>query len=110
MKKFLKWLASSPTASALKIVLGGSLAIAVDYIDSFNLPPTVALLITALVPLAIDALNPHDPRFGKGKTPTLADFLEAIVPVITKAKPEAEPIVKEITPVIEAAAKELKKS
>jgi len=82
MKKFLKWLASSPTASVLKIVLGGSLAIAIDYVDSFNLPPTIALLVVAVVPLIIDALNPHDPRFGKGKTPTLMDFLEAIGPVV----------------------------
>jgi len=88
MKKFLKWLASSPTASALKIVLGGSLAVVINQIDSFNLPPAIALLIVAVIPLVIDALNPHDPRFGKGKTPTLVDFLEAIGPVlIAQSKP-----------------------
>jgi len=90
MKKFLKWLASSPSAAALKVILGGSLAIAIDYVDAFNLPPTIALLIVAVVPLVIDALNPHDPRFGRGKTPTLADFLEAIVPIIAKEETVVE--------------------
>jgi len=90
MKKFLKWLATSPSAAALKVILGGSLAIAIDYVDSFNLPPTVALLVTAIVPLVIDALNPHDPRFGKGKAPSLVDFLEAIVPILTKPSSDKE--------------------
>jgi hypothetical protein len=90
MKKFLKWLASSPTASALKIVLGGSLAVFINYVDLFELPPTVALLITAIVPLIIDALNPHDPRFGKGKTPTLIDFFEAIGPILVAQSKPAE--------------------
>lgn len=110
MKKFLKWLAKSPTAAALKIILGGSLAIALDYVDSFNLPPTAVLLVTALVPLVIDALNPHDPRFGKGKEPTLSDFLEAFKTAIEKAQPAIAPIVEEVAPVIEAANKTPKKS
>lgn len=78
MNKFLKWLASSPTASALKIIFAGTLAIAIDYIDSFNLPPAISLAIVAVLPVIIDALNPHDPRFGKGKTPTLLDFFVAL--------------------------------
>jgi len=90
MKKFLKWLASSPSAAALKVILGGSLAIFIDYVDSFNLPPTIALLIVAVVPLIIDALNPHDPRFGRGKTPTLVDFLEAIAPILAKEETVVE--------------------
>jgi hypothetical protein len=90
MKKFLKWLASSPTASALKIVLSGSLAVLINQIDSFDLPPVIALLIVAVIPLVIDALNPHDPRFGKGKTPTLIDFFEAIGPVLVAQSKPAE--------------------
>jgi len=84
MKKFLKWLATSPTASALKIILAGALATLIDYIDSFNLQPAVALAIVAIVPVIIDALNPHDPRFGKGKSPSLGDFLEALQKMTTK--------------------------
>lgn len=110
MQKFLQWLAKSPTASALKVILAGGLAAAIDYVDSFHLPPTVALLVVAVVPVIIDALNPHDPRFGKGKTPSLLEFLEALVPVIEKAKPETKPVIDEIAPIVESAAHNPKES
>ena len=78
MKSFLKWLATSPTASVLKIAVGGLLVIVFDSVDSLNLPTGVALAITALIPVIVDALNPQDPRFGVGKTPSLKDFLAVI--------------------------------
>jgi hypothetical protein len=102
MKNFSKWVATSPIAGALKIFLGALLAIAFDSIDSFNLSPFAALLITAVIPVAIDALNPHDPRFGRGKAPSLQDLLDAILPVLVD--PKAEDVS------IESVAKKPKKS
>jgi hypothetical protein len=103
MKNFLKWLSTSPIAAILKVAIGGLLATAFDAIDSFHLPASVALGITAVIPVIIDALNPHDPRFGKGKQPSLQDLIDAIKPVLEKVAPAEAPIVEAVTPVIEAA-------
>ena len=93
MKSFLKWLALSPTASLLKIALASTLALGLDAIDSFHLPAALMLVITIVVPVVIDALNPQDPRFGKGKAPTLKDFLEALLAAAEEAKHEVKPVV-----------------
>jgi len=103
MKSFLKWLASSPTASVLKIAFAGLLATGVDALNSFHLPTSIIIIITALVPVIVDALNPHDPRFGKGKAPSLEDFLTALVPALEKAVPAEAPIVEAVAPALENA-------
>jgi len=86
MKSFLKWLATSPTASAFKIVLGGLLAVGIDCVDSFHLSPAISLLVVAVIPVVVDALNPHDPRFGKGKAPSLSDFVDALESAVQENK------------------------
>lgn len=86
MNKFLKWLSNSPTAAVLKVALGGLLVIVFDSINSYNLPPIAALAITALIPVIVDALNPNDPRFGKGKAPSLAQFIEVIDAIVENHK------------------------
>jgi len=91
MNKFLKWLGTSPTAAVLKIALGGLLVIVFDSIDSYNLPAGVALAITALIPVIVDALNPQDPRFGRGKSPSLKDFLAVIDGIVGERQSAVEP-------------------
>lgn len=64
--KFLKFLAKSPFGTAAKVGVGAALAYIVDNISSFNLNPSIAVAIIALTTMAINWLNPHDPRYGKG--------------------------------------------
>lgn len=64
-EKVLKFLAKNPLESAIKVGIGAGLVYIVDNISSFNLDPTISIVVIALVTTAINALNPHDPRYGK---------------------------------------------
>jgi len=64
-EKVLKFLAKNPLGTAAKIGIGAALAYVLDNISSFNFNPAVAALVIAGVNMAINALNPHDPRYGK---------------------------------------------
>lgn len=64
-EKVLKFLAKSPLESAIKVGIGAGLVYIVDNISSFNLDPTISIIVIALVTTAINALNPHDSRYGK---------------------------------------------
>jgi hypothetical protein len=68
MKKFLSWLAHSPVAEAGKIGLGAAAAWLLNNVTSLNLKAEYQAIVVAVVTILIDALNPHDPRFGKKKT------------------------------------------
>jgi len=68
MKKFLLWLAHSPIAEAGKIGLGAGCAWLLNNAASLNLKAEYQAIVVAVVTIIIDALNPHDPRFGKKKT------------------------------------------
>jgi len=68
MKNFLLWLAHSPLAEAAKIGLGAGCAWLLNNITSLNLAAEYQAIVVAIVTIIIDALNPHDPRFGKKKT------------------------------------------
>jgi hypothetical protein len=66
-EKVLKFLAKNPLGTAAKVGIGAALVYVVDNIGSFNFNPAVAALVIAGVNMAINALNPHDPRYGAGK-------------------------------------------
>jgi hypothetical protein len=68
MKKFLLWLAHSPVAEAGKIGLGAGCAWLLNNITSLNLAAEYQAIVVAVITIIIDALNPHDNRFGKKKT------------------------------------------
>ena len=68
MKKFLLWLAHSPLAEAGKIGLGAACAWLLNNVTSLNLAAEYQAIVVAVITIVIDALNPHDPRFGKKKT------------------------------------------
>ena len=66
--KILKWLATSPFATAAKIGAGAGLAWLVDNVGGFNLGPVYTPIIIAAVTIAINALNKKDSRYGKKET------------------------------------------
>jgi uncharacterized membrane protein YgaE (UPF0421/DUF939 family) len=64
MKKFLKWIATSPLATAVKVGIGAGLSWLISNIGEFKLSPAVTALIIAVVTVVINALNPQDNRYG----------------------------------------------
>lgn len=66
MEKFLKWLAASPIASALKVGFAASLGYIAADPDLLGLPPVVAVGLVAAIPVLINWLNPEDTRYGSG--------------------------------------------
>jgi hypothetical protein len=63
-KKFLKWLATSPFATAFKVGAGAGLVWLLDNASGFNLGPIVTPLIIAAVTILINVVNPQDNRYG----------------------------------------------
>jgi hypothetical protein len=72
MDKFNAWLATTPLGSALKVFLGVLLGAALltwtsEGVISFDEWQTWVIGALAIaVPIIINALNPADPRYGKG--------------------------------------------
>lgn len=66
MNKVLDFLANNPVGTALKVALGAVLVWGLDNLASFDLPPVVAVFVTAFTPALINYLNPGDGRYGIG--------------------------------------------
>jgi len=64
-EKVLNFLAKHPLGTAIKVGLGSALVYVVDNISSFNLAPAASAIVITLVTIAINAINPHDSRYGK---------------------------------------------
>lgn len=73
MEKFATWLAQSPVATVLKIAAAAGIGALIDYGSTSSIDPLWVALAAAVGPVIINALNPEDPRYGRGKTPRLAD-------------------------------------
>lgn len=67
MNKVLKWLAANPLGTAVKVGIGAAFDWVLENIGSFNFSPVVSAAVIALITVAINALNPQDPRYGVGK-------------------------------------------
>lgn len=65
MKRVTTWLATSPIASILKIAVGAALGGVVDYLTTSNVNPIVVAVGAAVIPVAVNAINPDDPRYGR---------------------------------------------
>lgn len=65
MEKFGVWLAENPLGGMFKAGLGASLVWLLDNQASLNLPPAVAVILGALLPVAINFVNGQDTRYGK---------------------------------------------
>ena len=65
MTEFDHWLATSPTASFIKIALSGALGAVASYLATAEVHPLWVLISSAVIPIAINWLNPEDPRYGR---------------------------------------------
>lgn len=65
INKVLHFIAKSPIGSAFKVGIGSGLVFILDNISSFNLPPLLSATVIAGVNVAINWLNPKDPRYGR---------------------------------------------
>ena len=65
MKGFEEWLATSPTASFLKIMVAAGLGAAGSWVATAQVHPLVVAISAAVIPVAVNWLNPEDFRYGK---------------------------------------------
>ena len=64
MREFEEWLATSPTASFLKIMVAAGLGAVASWVAPAQVHPLVVALAAAVIPVAINYLNPQDTRYG----------------------------------------------
>lgn len=76
MAQFEAWLATSPTASFLKIALAAALGALGSYVATAEVHPLVVALTAAVLPVVINFLNPLDSRYGKGSRDHVDFWLE----------------------------------
>lgn len=69
----MKWLATSPYASLVKILTGAALGGLLSWLMAANVDPLMVAIGSAVIPVAINWLNPDDPRYGKGAQPHYHD-------------------------------------
>ena len=65
MREFEEWLATSPTASFLKIMVAAGLGAVASWVATAQVHPLVVAVAAAVIPVAINWLNPQDHRYGK---------------------------------------------
>lgn len=66
MKEFEAWLATSPTASFLKIMVAAGLGAVASWVATAQVHPLVVAIAAAVIPVVVNWLNPADPRYGNG--------------------------------------------
>jgi hypothetical protein len=64
VKEFEEWLATSPTASFLKIMTAAGLGAVASWVATAEVNPLVVAICAAVIPVAINWLNPQDVRYG----------------------------------------------
>ena len=65
MREFEEWLATSPTASFLKIMVAAGLGAVASWVATAQIHPLVVAVAAAVIPVAVNWLNPQDHRYGK---------------------------------------------
>lgn len=66
VRKVKVWLATTPSGTGFKVILGAFLGAIASWITTAEINPFIVALVSALVPIAINYLNNLDPRYGKG--------------------------------------------
>ena len=74
MRGFEEWLFTSPLASFLKIVLAAGLGAVGSWVATATVHPLVVVICAAVIPVAVNWLNPADYRYGKSAIPD--DFFD----------------------------------
>lgn len=64
MREFEEWLATSPTASFLKIMVAAGLGAVASWAATAQIHPLVVAVAAAVIPVVINWLNPADVRYG----------------------------------------------
>lgn len=64
MRNFEGWLATSPTASFLKIAVAAALGALASYVATALVHPLAVAVCAAVIPVVINFLNPADQRYG----------------------------------------------
>ena len=67
MTQIFNWLAKHPLGTAFKVGIGAGLAWVLNNATSLNLSPAQTAVVIMMVNIGINALNPQDARYGKGK-------------------------------------------
>lgn len=70
----MKWLATSPVASILKITLGAALGGVLSWLMTANVGPLWVAVGSAVIPVLVNYLNPDDARYGRGSQPHWRDL------------------------------------
>ena len=65
MREFEEWLATSPTASFLKIMVAAGLGAVGSWVVTAEVHPLVVAISASVIPIVINWLNPQDFRYGK---------------------------------------------
>lgn len=65
MSKIGSFLAHSPVGGALKVALAAALVFLADNVAGFGLDPAVQAVLTGVLTVAINFVNPADGRYGK---------------------------------------------
>jgi hypothetical protein len=60
-----KWLADTWEGSVVKIALGAALGALGSYLATSDVHPLIVAVGAAVIPVLINALNGHDPRYGR---------------------------------------------
>ena len=64
MKRFEEWLAASATGSFIKIAGGAALGAVLSWLLTADVHPIIVAIGAAVIPIAINTVNPQDPRYG----------------------------------------------
>jgi large-conductance mechanosensitive channel len=72
-----KWLAGTWEGTATKAIIGAALGALLSWLVTANVHPLIMAIGAAAIPVAINALNSADSRYGKGAQPHPDDVATA---------------------------------
>ena len=64
MRRFEEWLATSAIGSFFKIAGGAALGAILSWLLTADIHPLIVAIGAAVIPIAINTINPQDPRYG----------------------------------------------
>jgi len=64
MKKIEEWLAATASGSFAKIASGAALGALLSWLTTSDVHPLIVAIGAAVIPIAINTVNPQDPRYG----------------------------------------------
>jgi hypothetical protein len=64
VRKFEEWLAATASGSFVKIAGGAALGALLSWLTTADIHPLIVAICAAVIPIAINTVNPQDPRYG----------------------------------------------